>query len=32
MCNVLKHAATGFSRICFVHFCQGFCNIQRELH
>ncbi|KRY50466.1 Retrovirus-related Pol polyprotein from transposon [Trichinella britovi] len=27
-----RHAATGFSRICFVHFCQGFCNIQRELH
>ncbi|KRY15802.1 hypothetical protein T12_9318 [Trichinella patagoniensis] len=25
-----RHAATGFSRICFVHFCQGFCNIQRE--
>ncbi|KRX70542.1 hypothetical protein T06_11117 [Trichinella sp. T6] len=23
-----RHAATGFSRICIVHFCQGFCNIQ----
>ncbi|KRY40454.1 hypothetical protein T01_10193 [Trichinella spiralis] len=24
----LRHATMGFSGICFIHFCQGFCNIQ----
>ncbi|KRX52028.1 hypothetical protein T09_3179 [Trichinella sp. T9] len=28
----LSHAITGFSGICFIHFCQCFCHIQDELH